>query len=56
MAFVGRNEKNGAGIQESYVAMETTAKSELETYTHTHTDSYCLQRWTNIFVGQHTSR
>lgn len=31
MAFVGRNEKNGAGIQESYVAMVTTAKKELET-------------------------
>lgn len=34
MAFVGRNEKNGAGIQESYVAMETTAKGELETHRH----------------------
>jgi len=31
MAFVGKNEKNGAGIQESYVAMETTAKRKLET-------------------------
>ena len=30
MAFVGRNEKNGAGIQVSYVAMETTAQRELE--------------------------
>lgn len=37
MAFVGRNEKNGAGIQESYVAMETTAKRALET-----------QRWREI--------
>lgn len=55
MAFVGRNEKKEAGIQESYVAMETTAK-ERAGDTSAGRDMCFWQRWTNISVKQHTRR
>lgn len=50
MAFVGRNEKNGAGIQESYVAMETTAKRESWRNTHMHTQIFTVCRDGQIFL------
>lgn len=54
-AFVGRNEKNEAGIQERHVAMETTAKGEQETQAQRGI-MYCLERWTHIIVGPCTRR
>lgn len=42
VAFDGRNEQE---FEESYVAMETTARTRCRDGAR---EMYCLQRWTNI--------